>query len=176
MTIYRVTVEKFMAQVGEYWTNVYHWNDQSGGAGIPMNALVDAERPLYPNTVLITKVSQDVVEVDSNYASPLIVNLQGTAAIGNNDLMPLFVCGRVDLMYEASRPGRKYYRAALHEQDTTVSAIQGPTLTRLQTCLTALLAIPGLCDEDGDALIGGAVFQSPAMRQLRRGSRKKNTP
>lgn len=174
MPVYRLTVEKYLAAQGVYWTNVYHTNEAAGVPSSTMNDLVAAERPLYGNGIIITKVSQDEVAVDSNYAEPLIVNLAGTRTTAN-DQLPLFVVARVDLRYAASRPGRKYLRGVLWEGDMNFTQLQSGVLTLLNTYLTALLAIPTLCDADGDELTGGAVFQAPAMRQLRRGSKKKNT-
>ena len=175
MAVYRLTVEKYLASQAVYWTNVYHADPSSEGT-LPMNALVAAERPLYTNDVAITKVTQDLVEVDSNYAQPLIVNLTGTRSSPAGDRQPLFVTARVDLVYAGSRPGRKYLRGVLFEADTNFTTLSGSALTLLNNYLTALLAIEGLCDADGDPLQSGAVFNAPAMRQLRRGSKKKVTP
>jgi hypothetical protein len=175
MPIYRLTVEKYLSAQAIYWTNVYHANLEAGVPTSVASDLVAAERPLYNSEVIITKVSHDLVEVDSNYSEPLIVNLAGTRSV-TGDRMPLFVTARVDLRYEGSRPGRKYLRGVIYENDTTFTQIGSGLVTLLNTYLTALLAIPSLCDEDGDDLTGGAVFLAPAMRQLRRGSKKKTTP
>lgn len=175
MAIIRLTVEKFLASAAEYWTNVYHVDAEPGSTTTVMQDLVDAERPLYNSDIIITKVSQDDVAVDSNYAQPYIVNLGGTETL-TGDRLPLFVCARLDLVYAGSRPGRKYIRGALWELESSFTSIGANMITRMNGYLTALLAIDGLCDADGDALVSGAVYPAPAMRQLRRGSKKSVTP
>lgn len=176
MAIYRLTVEKYMASIQEYWSNVYHVASDSGlTAGAVGGQIVAAEIQMYPSSVLITKVSVDEVGRDDVYDQPQVFNVTGTRILGS-ELMPLFVCGRVDLTYQNSRPGRKYLRAVLEERDTSITSIGGDSRGSLQTYLDRLLQIDGLCDADGNPLTGGAVFTAPAMRQLRRGSKKKRTP
>lgn len=175
MPVYRITVEKHMAAVQEYWTNVYHANVDAGNFSSLAGELVAAELQMYPASVTITKVSIDQPGRDDTYEQPVIFNVAGTRIIGS-ELMPLFVCGRVDLTYQNSRPGRKYIRAVLEERDTSITAIGGDSRSVLQTYLDRLLQIGELCDEDGDPLTGGAVFPAPTMRQLRRGSKKRRTP
>ena len=176
MPIYRLTVEKYYSTLQEYWVNVYHVNAEAGVPTSVMNDLVEAEKPLYDPTIIITKVSQDDVAVDSNYASPLIVNANGTRTGPGGDRHPLFLVARCDFTYAGSRPGRKYLRGVLYEVDSGLQTLSAGMLTILQTYCSAILAIPGLCDADGDDLTGAVPFNAPAMRQLRRGKKRSVTP
>jgi len=177
MPVYRFTVEKFYSLAGEYWTNVYYADAETGSNSFTItDALVNAEKALYTPATVVTKVgitlpgSQNATVLGAN-----IYNVAGTGAVGA-ELYPLFAVARVDFSVANSRPSRKFIRAFLQENFANGLTIEAAALTRLQTYADAIVAIAGICDVDGQAIISGAPKPAVAMRQLRRGSKKSVTP
>lgn len=172
----RLTVEK--EYQGEFWTNVYWLNVANPPAGnAAAEAVVNAERSTLDNRCIITRYRiDDAVPLTDNYHT-VVLNVTGASANATIELMPLFSVVRVDLTVAGSRPSRKYFRGYLLE-----SIVEGPfnisasAITSFQTNLAdALAAIPELCDVDGQDVVGAKVWPKVAMRQLRRGSKKKVT-
>lgn len=176
MPTYRLTVEKYMAALNEYWTNVYHVNAESGANTVPItDALVAAERQILSTQAIITKVS--ITLPGDGSGAVFGANTYNLAGLLNTpNLVPLFVVARVDFTVGGSRPSRKYLRAALDEGLMTHTTIDGSYLAVLNTYAAAIVAVSGICDVDGQAIVAGSTKPSPAMRQLRRGSKKKLTP
>lgn len=175
---FRVTVEKFLSSVGEYWTNVYYIEAPGGDvSAVDIQGIVNAERDVLLAQATITKARvDDNVPNTDNYVT-VNYNVQGNRAGAPTDtILPLYVVGRVDINAIAGRPSRKYLRCVLQESDTSMTAITGPSLTALQAYATAITAVPGLVDIDGQTFTSATVFPAPGMRQLRRGSKKKLTP
>lgn len=173
---YRITIEKYSATLGRYWTNVY----QSGAATLAAASahgleLAAAERPLYPSHIVITKVRADdnVKNTDNYKTTPL--NQAGTRATQTTDSAPLFVTARVDFASaDSGAPSRKYIRGTLTEDEFTWNALQASALTRLQTYADAVVASAAV-DPDNADLTTGSVFPAPQMRQLKRKKRPKPT-
>jgi len=177
MTVYRITVEKFMAAVQEYWTNVYHVNAQGGADTVPItNAIVAAERKVLSTAAIVTKANITLPGAGSgSVLGANIYNQAGQIAWGGEG-MPLFVTARVDFTVAGSRPSRKYIRAFLAEDGVSFTTLAASYLTILQTYANDIVAVAGICDVDGQPLVSGAPKNYPQMRQLRRGSKKKVTP
>lgn len=176
MPLWDVTVEKYFAGANEYWVNNYNINAASGDDAVPViSAFVNAEKALYDSAIVITKVriSSSTPDDDAFYTSA--VNVAGTRTAGTGDRSPLFVVARVDFSVAWQRPSRKYLRGIFSEGDITFSALIPGITTVLSTYATAILAITGICDEHGNTFNGASVWPAPAMRQLRRGSKKKST-
>lgn len=177
MPLFRITVEKYASIVGEYWTNVY-W---ATGATVDdftadVNAIVAAERPLYPTWVTVTKVRVDDGQPNTDVYRTYVRNEAGTRTAISGDSLPLFVTARVDFSASMGRPSRKYIRSFLTENDTTMTAIAAAALTMLQTYGDAIVATAAVVDVDGQEFTGAVPYTAPQMRQLRRGSKKKVTP
>jgi hypothetical protein len=174
---YRVTVEKFMAAVGEYWTNVYWTETNDMAIAIAAgNDIVNAEKAIHSSLITITKFRVDDGQANTEISDTTVLNVAGTWESNLADLMPLFVVGRVDFkVVGGGRPSRKYLRGVFIEQEATMASITAPAIARLQTYATAIAAA-NVCDPQGQQVSSGAPFPAPAMRQLRRGSKKKVTP
>lgn len=177
MARFRLTVEKYHNASAEYWVNRYYVNAADlADATLMSNGIVDAEKALYPNTVVITKSHvDDDVPLTLNYETT-IRNLAGIRTAPTGDFLPLFVVARVDFSVAGGgRPSRKYLRGVLFEADTTFNTLGASILTALNTYASSVAA-SGACDPQGQDIIGGSPWNAPAMRQLRRGSKKKLVP
>lgn len=174
MAVWRVTVEKFYPTAQEYWTNVYHVNAADmDAADTAADAIVQAERAITDNRVTITKSRVDDGLPNTAVWSTRIYNQLGTLDLNGADLMPLFVVARVDLEVQGGgRPSRKYLRATFSEGEATATTIHPVVQGRLAN-YAAALAAAGACDPQGQAVITGSPWPMPAMRQLRRGSKKR---
>jgi hypothetical protein len=177
MAIWRITIEKYLAMAGEYWTNVYH-ADVAGGteAQNVANLLVTMEQQFHSTAVLFTKARVDDNTPNTDVYDTFAINQFG---LGNAsaDLMPLFVVMRVDInTVGAGRPSRKYYRGGLNESQVNGMTIAQAVVDYYRTTMEPVMLGNGLVDVDGQAF--SSVEPSPitGMRQLRRGSKKKATP
>lgn len=178
MPVYRVMVEKHWAALNEFWTNVYYASGASlSDIATVATALVNAERPLYTAACTITKTHVDDMVPDTDVFETIPRNLSGTRTEPTSShLAPLFVVARVDFAVAGGgRPSRKYLRGVLWETDFNISALESGMLTLLNTYATAV-ASSGACDPQGQDIASGSAKNAPAMRQLRRGSKKKLTP
>lgn len=175
--MYSLDIEKELN--GEYWTNRYMLDVASAAAGIsPANDLVEAERQYTLDRMNFTRyrISSVTMGDDDYIIEPLNVVGGRTAGVGSE--LPLFNCIRVDFAVASGRPSRKYLRGILIEADQSGFGVIDPTfLDFFDAAYTAgCLAVPQYVDVDGQSLIGGQAYPKVAMRQLRRGSRRRTTP
>lgn len=177
MPKFRVTVEKWKPAAAEYWTNVYHCNVADIAAALDFGAaVVIAERPLYKGGITITKIRADDATPLTEVSGTIVYNLTGTRNTTGSDDLPLFVVARVDFStVGGGRPSRKYLRGVFEENDVSFSTISSGVLSELQTYAAAVVAAAG-ADVDNQLFSSGTVLPAPAMRQLRRGSKKKLVP
>jgi len=174
---YRITIEKYMPLFPEYWTNIYWVNAldmPTAQAVVP--ALINAEKALYTNVVTITKARVDDGVPGTDVFSTSIHNVVGTRATPASEMMPLFVVLRVDFgSLDGGRPSRKYLRGVLWETDGTHASLNAPLLTLAANYGLAVVGT-AVCDPQGFDLNSAAPWSAPAMRQLRRGSKRKVIP
>lgn len=177
MPIFRITIEKYMASAAEYWTNIYHVDVADLQAAVQQIAnFANAERPLYPESVVITKGRADDGIPNTDQYGTQVFNAAGTRASAGQDLNPLFVTARVDFTSAGfGSPSRKFLRGVLYESDVSFSSIGATVAALLNTYGDAIIALP-VCDVDGQDLVDAVPFLAPQMRQLRRGSKKKIVP
>lgn len=173
----KLQVEKFLPQAGEYWVNTYNilaaWD--SPAAFVAANAVVAAEQSLHLTNVIITKfrISDDILQ--TNNFRTTVVNQAGTRQI-QGDLMPLFVTARLDLSTGSGYPNRKYYRGVLLESETSFTTFTNAFIVTFGVFGGALLGIPELCTLNNVPFTQSRPALSPAMRQLRKGSKKRPIP
>jgi hypothetical protein len=172
----RITIEKFLASVGEYWTNVYWADFATPAAAIPTaDDLVTAERSVTLPAVQFTKYRIDDGTPLTEVWETKTLNLPGLSAT-TGDPVPLFVVARVDFSVAGGgRPSRKYLRGVLTEAVMTMVAIDSGQLAALNSYASAVVAA-ATCDVDGQGISSGSANPMPGMRQLRRGSKKSSTP
>lgn len=163
---------------GESWVNVYHLQaayDSEAGATQAMG-LVTMERSLYLPNVLIThyNLSDNIEDTDAYYSVPL--NLLGTSA-ATGDPAPLHNTVRVDFSkLGGGRPGRKYYRGVLTESHIGPwGQILSGNITSWQNTIQAVMDA-NTAGGENFTYVSATVHPFVAMRQLRRGSKKKSTP
>lgn len=170
----RITIEKFAPSLGEYWTNIYWHPGSLAEAGVAAAAIAEAERSRTWNGVTFTKWRvDDGVQNTDNFATT-IMNTLGEIVMP--DPMPLFVVARIDFTVAGNgRPSRKYLRAVLDEAKVSGMKISADAVANL-TAYAGEVGSTGVCDVDGQDIVGGACNPNVGMRQLRRGSKKKATP
>lgn len=172
-----MTIEKYRADVHEYWTNIYHLVATDVGDALTYtDSIVAAERPLYTGAVTITKGRVDDALPNTDVSAVKVFNVAGTRTPPLEHAVPLFVVARVDFtVLGGGRPSRKYLRSVFYEADISFTIIEAPVKALLQTYANAVCST-GMCDVDNQAFVVGVPFPAPAMRQLRRGSKKKKDP
>lgn len=173
---YRITVEKYYGGGNKYWTNVYHTTAGDFAAATAVGtAIANAELPLYVSGIVISKFRIDDMTPNTDNFITKPVNLPGTRAAkaAGVELLPFFVVARVDFGPSGfGRPSRKYLRGVLWEDDGNLTSITAAMNTILQNYGAAIVNA-GVTDESGNDLQTSAVWQAFAMRQERRGSKKK---
>lgn len=170
----RVTIQKAYQQ--RYWVNVYHLDTAFDESSAALNALIAAERAVHFTGVLLTTARlSTVAEGDEAYIT-VPVNQFGQKNSGNTQVMATFIAARIDFAAGLGRPSRKFIRGSLQEEEVNGWDISGPGAAAYATYGAAVVAVPGICDVDGEALTGYAVYPQITGRQHRRGSKKKNPP
>lgn len=174
MTLYSVDIQKKLG--AEYWTNRYivEASDLAAASAIGED-IVDAERSVHSELVNFDKLrTSTVTKNDNNY---IIVPLTGVGVLGEtNAPIPLFNAARVDFGTNQGRPSRKYLRPGV-----SATYVQGTNWnTALYNALVsygqAIVSLVGLRDVDGQEFLNSTAFRAIAMRQLRRGTKRKTQP
>lgn len=174
--IFQIDIQKQLG--GEYWTNRYHVEVATLEGALAIGQQVaEEERQSTISTVTFVSVRASVpgAENDDYIVQPLGYN-GGTVTADPG--LPLFVVARVIFSKGPGRPDVKYYKAMAN-----IGAIADPFtwnqnfVTGLNTALCAeLLEITPLVSADGTAYTSIQLDRRIGMRQLRRGSKKKETP
>lgn len=176
MPIFRLSIEKYSALAAEYWVNRYFLQAATlADAMLMVDGIKDAERTLYYPGVVITKSHVDDNQPESEVYGTLVHNQAGQRQ-PETEPYPLFAVARVDFTVAGGgRPSRKYLRGVLTESDANGLVLGAGVLAVLQTYATNVAA-SGVCDPQGQDVISGSPWLAVAMRQLRRGSKKKVIP
>lgn len=171
--VYEVTIQKSLNF--EFWTNVYHLraDNLAGALSQAYQIIEDIEKPLH----------LEYVAFDSMRVRPQGTSDQGTTVplnevgeITGEAFLPLYNTLRVDFPVALGRPSRKFYRLPITETRQNNGLFQDSFLTFVQTTITGALDGSNglqLCDVDGQAIIGAAPYKNVAMRQLRRGAKRR---
>lgn len=160
---------------GEYWTNRYIVAAPSLAEASAMgNAIVGIERAITHTSVLFTKYRASDGQPDTDIYQVYNVNDFG-ARVVSGEMLALFNVARFDFnVAGGGRPSRKYMRGCLVESDVNFNALAVATITNFNADFaTPMAALAGYVDIDGQEISDGQVYPFLAMRQLRRGSKRK---
>lgn len=163
---------------GQYWTNRYLL-DLDGPESVSdamILSVVASEKVIHSSAVgfVSARVSDDVIGTDNFRIFPL--SGVGTQPVTGGTL-PGWMTTRVDFGISFGRPCRKYYRSYVGEVAIDGHVWIAEYVASIQTTLTDLLAlIPTFCDPQGNHWQSVITKTEAQMRQLRRGSRKKENP
>lgn len=164
---------------GEIFTNRYLVDIAPGhadAAGV-ISALVEAERALMYDVVDFVRARHSTLAPSDDVYTMTLLTGTGARGLASDWMLPLFNVVRVDFQPTAGRPSRKYLRGALAEGDVLgrffiagyIAAHSGPYIT-------AVVGQAHVVDPQGDDLVSGLTWPQVAMRQLRRGSRRRTEP
>lgn len=173
---WKVDIEK---QLGtEFWTNVYYVNAESITAAAPIaNEIVQAERAISHISVQFRKFRISDIDPETELFFTQVLNVIGLRGTATNYPIPLFNVVRADLSTATGRPSRKYLRGVLCETDILGNGIEVTTLGEISVAYgDALEAIEELVDVDDQPFTAVTINPFVAMRQLRRGSRRRTIP
>lgn len=178
---YQVDIEKSMG--GEFWTNRYFIDRGNvNNAALAAMEIVSGERSFHRVGVTFTKlrVRSKVVGDEEFVTIPL--NQPGLLAT-SGPFLPLFNVVRVDVaVVGGGRPSRKYYRIGLCAGDLEPGVGKITTLAAsinglVEAMMEAVSSGGGsILDPDNQVWDSAATFSDVAMRQLRRGSRRRTEP
>ena len=173
--LWQVDIEKVLGT--EYWTNVYYVAATSlTDAAIEAAKIKEIERGVHQTEVGFTKYRVRGVGGEGNIGTAFAIGQNGLSA-EEAPYLPLFCVARFDLTVVAGRPSRKYLRLPLNRLTSANGALEAATQTFLQSNYAApLAALESLRDENGNDIIAVNVHPFIAMRQLRRGSKRRTQP
>ena len=175
MARFTIDIEKRL--VNEYWSNRYTSESPSLAAAVSAGqTIVTAERSFTSNQVTFTTLRVRSQGAGDDQFSIVPLNVLGQRVLALTTMLPLFNVVRVDIQATTGRPSRKYYRAVLGEGDIEFTGIAQAVLDLVQGAVNTALNAEQLVDVDGDDWIQAAAQTSVGMRQLRRGSRRRQTP
>lgn len=174
MALFKVDIEK--SRGTEFWTNRYVVDQANlADAFLLGEDIVAAERQFHPSEVTFTKYRASDLNPSTDQFITGPISLPGLLTPGNS-ILPLFNVIRVDFAAGFGRPSRKFYRGILYESNTESGTILGALLASISASLLPLVEGGNLVDVDGTPLSSVTPFSTIAMRQLRRGSRRRTTP
>lgn len=173
MPLYKVDVEKLLAT--EYWSNRYLVEANTiQDAADEADAIVATERTFHSGLVTFTKVRTSEFPQGGGFFIVKPIGLAGQRVV-SGDLLPLFVTVRVDFPAGLGRPSRKYYRGCIGEGDIVGANMVAGSRTFIQTSVNAFDPRT-LVDPQVSPLGTGVVQLAVQMRQLRRGTKRRQNP
>jgi len=176
MAVFKVDIEKVLG--GEYWTNVYYVDVADlASAEAPALEIVACERAVTGDEVTFTKMRISDTIPDTDIYHTILLAEPGLRAVDTANLLALFNVVRVDFSANVGRPSRKYLRGILTEGDVAFNDIAPAFVTFMDDNYSApMLLIDELCDVDGDTFEASLTYPYVAMRQLRRGNKRRTAP
>ena len=179
MPLYQIDIEKYLQGPGflnNFWTNVYFADSTDLAAAQTVAASILAlERAVHLTTVTFTKyrVREKTPGATGQIST---ISLAGQRTV-SGDALPLFNVVRVDLNTGTGRPSRKYLRCPLQEAEQANGSLTTTYISAFNTAYRdPLLAISSLRDVDNQPFVSATTITAVGMRQLRRGSTRRNNP
>lgn len=164
---------------GETWTNRYLTDMPVGDAGAQALAtsLANIHRSIMYSNFTLTRVRHATLAEGDDQYRIYNINAAGQVAGAGLPMMPLWCVVRVDFPAGLGRPSRKYLRGCLAEGNIEGSTLNATTITLITgNYAEDIAALSNIVDPQGEDLETGVVNNFMAMRQLRRGSKRKGTP
>ena len=182
MPLFKVDTEKSYGS--EFWTNRYIVeagsieNAQEGGL-----IIIEQEREFHRTFINFTKLRVSTFTPNDDVFIITPYNADGNLVASSGGVLPLFNVMRVDLAVEGfGRPSRKFYRTGLMAGDVTLDfTVTGDAINTVVPAVEEMISqlqfnSSPLVDVDGQAITSAVSFGLIAMRQLRRGSRRRTEP
>lgn len=175
MPLFQVDIQKELG--GEFWTNRYTVNATDMNVAIDIGGEITAlERAVHLAAVTFERYRVSVPGEENDMYSITLVEQPGLITV-TAAILPLFCAVRVDFGTQFGRPGRKYLRGCLDEAQVVGSVLETATRGAVGTLYADELIGAGYVTSPSGALFLSASVKSPiAMRQLRRGSRRRTEP
>lgn len=175
MALFNLDIQKAIDT--EFWTNRYTLDLATADPEqADIQTILLAERNITTTSVSFTSYRLSTATVGDETFFIVPVGESGLYS-GGGDRLPLFNCVRVDFTVLGTYPCRKYLRTGLTE--TMVAGLYlTPTYRDLVNANYAdvLAGLSSYVNPAGRSITGGAAPEEIAMRQLRRGSRRRTQP
>lgn len=176
MTLWKIDIEK--VHLGEFWTNRYIVDaNDLGAAHLIGGDIVEIEQTVHKSPVTFTKYRTSDMSVGTDIYTTTNINQPGLDA-NIVSYLPLFNVVRVDFSTVGSgRPSRKYLRVLIDEANQNNGVLVNDFIAFMNTNYASLMqGLQGFVDVDGQAISNGSTYPLVAMRQLRRGSKRRVEP
>lgn len=179
MALYQVDIEKQFNT--EFWTNRYILNAPSLDAARESGILISiSERAFHTNRAFFTTLRTRTLAENDGVFVNVPIGQAGLFA-SNTSYLPLFNVCRVDFAVPTGRPSRKFYRLPVEEGMVNDEVFSTDILDAITTNLVSLIGTlqaqgTPLVDPQGQEILAPTVYTKVAMRQLRRGSKRRARP
>lgn len=177
MALFAVDIQKDDSK-GYFWTNQYHVEAGDYSAALTIGVeIADIERTIHTTRVAYNsiRVKQPLTPFGVSIIQPL--SGYGTYAATGGDVLPYWNVVRCDFGVSLGLPSRKYLRTLMDE-----AMIYGYSLSNgyrdliAANYVTPLLQLNGLRSNHDQVFLEGVVKPDVAMRQMRRGSKRRARP
>jgi len=175
MPLFSLDIEKELG--GEFWTNRYILElDDITQAVLAGNTITGFELAIHYDIVNFTKYRVSDLNPETDVYVIVPIGAAGERTFVGSYL-PLFNVVRVDFPAGTGRPSRKYLRLPINENEVDNGVLASGLIALINSEYGVPLGDFELfVDVDGQPIGTGIVSPKVAMRQLRRGSRRKVTP
>ena len=174
MPLFKVDIQKKLGE--EYWTNTYTVNESTIQAARDVGLLiVNQERNFHLNVVVFDRLRVSTpVEGDNEF---IIVPLSelGRRDTFEGEVLPLFNTLAVLYGTGVGRVGRRYYRGCLNETDVFDGRVVLTLISDVGLYTQNILSF-GVAKANGTPYTTATPVREVAMRQLRRGSKRRLRP
>jgi|KBSMisStandDraft_5_1062788.scaffolds.fasta_scaffold381947_2 hypothetical protein len=181
MALFKVDVQKHGFE--EFWTNSYILDavSLSQAHDSAVNIIVPAEAFIHSPAITIDRVRTATLAPNDDLFLTAIPNEDGTLTASGQP-MPLWNVVRADMTMNTGRPSRKYYRCGLGTDDVATGFNwEASIIDAIQSSVDGMRAeLDGAgtpwVDRQGDSVLAASTFVKISMRQLRRGSKRRENP
>lgn len=174
MAVFKVIVQVDLGD--QYITNTYHVEagslSEAAGQG---EKILTYQKTILPAGFAFNAVRASTMIPNDNSFYTIPVDVQGTR-VASSDPMPMFCRFRVDFSIGYRRPLRKFLLVPLEGDQNSGQFSQAARDFVTNNYITPMLADPiiQLVASDGSPVNSATVNPAVGMRQLRRGSKRKN--
>lgn len=165
MPLYKVYTKKHYR--GYEWGNTYHVTAETEAAAAAIaQQIVTLERAATWVDVAFDGYRISTAAIDGRLGRTYGLALVGQVVIAN--VMPIEVCGRIDLLPGFRQPNRKYYHFVMGGAEQVAGELNTTPFNRLTTLANGLVALAGLVDRMAGDFSSHVVNTRVATHQMYR--------
>jgi hypothetical protein len=177
MVLYECDIQKYDGD-SYYWTNQYHIEAGDYTSALTTAVqITDIERTIHTTRVQYNALRVKLKGTPHGASQIQPLSGYGTYAATGSDKLSYWNVVRCDFAVALGMPNRKYLRTLMDEAMIFGLSLSNGYHDFIQTnYVLALLQVPGLRSNHDQLFVDGVCKPNVAMRQMRRGSKRKARP